>query len=119
MKRNPSLTIVLLIVLVAACTVFSVWTYDAWGKQRAAQAHAQQFSERLIQLRRHAADPDADAENVWQELQRFHREFPEHDVDGDWRSFRDGLKQRRDAERERRAETAFRELQRLSDKDDL
>ncbi len=119
MKRNPSLTIVLLIVLVAACTVFSVWTYDAWGKQRAAQAHAQQFSERLIQLRRHAADPDADAENVWQELQRFHREFPEHDVDGDWRSFRDTLKQRRDAERERRAETAFRELQRLSDKDDL
>jgi hypothetical protein len=119
MKRSPSFAIALIVVIVAACTVFSVWTYDAWGKQRAAQAHAQQFSERLTQLRRHAADPDADAETVWQELQRFHREFPEHDVDGDWRSFRDGLKQRRDAERERRAETAFRELQRLSDKDDL
>jgi len=119
MKRTPSFTIAVLVVLIALCGVFSVWTYDAWGKQRAAQAHAQQYSERLTQLRRHAADPDADAEAVWQELQRFHRDFPEHDVDGDWRSFRAALKQRRDVEREHRAEVAFRELQRLSEKDDL
>jgi hypothetical protein len=119
MKRLPSFTIAVLVVLIALCGVFSVWTYDAWGKQRAVQAHAQQYSERLTQLRRHAADPDADAETVWQELQRFHRDFPEHDVDGDWRSFRDALKHRRDDEREHRAETAFRDLQRLSDKDDL
>ncbi len=119
MKRLPSFRIAVIAVLIALCGVFSVWSYDAWGKQRAAQAHAQQYSERLTQLRRHAADPDADAETVWQELQRFHRDFPEHDVDGDWRSFRDALKQRRDSERERLAETAFRELQRLSDKDDL
>jgi hypothetical protein len=119
MKRPPSCTIAVVVVLIALCGVFSFWTYDAWGKQRAAQAHAQQYSERLTQLHRHAADPDADAETVWQELQRFHRDFPEHDVDGDWRSFRNALKQRRDDERERRAETAFRDLQRLSDKDDL
>ena len=119
MKRLPSSTIAVLVVLIALCGVLSIWTYDAWGKQRAAQAHAQQFSERLAQLHRHAADPDAEAETVWQELQRFHRDFPEHDVDGDWRSFRDSLKQRRDTERERRAEIAFRELQRLSEKDDL
>jgi hypothetical protein len=91
MKRLPSFTIAVIVVLIALCGVFTVWTYDAWGKQRAAQAHAQQYSERLTQLRRHAADPDADAETVWQELQRFHRDFPEHDVDGDWRSFRNAL----------------------------
>lgn len=119
LKRSPSLTAALIIVLAAACTWFSVWTYDAWGKQRAAHLHEQQHSERLAELRRHAADPDADAETVWQELQRFRRDFPEQDVDSDWRSFRDALKQRRDAERERRAENAFRDLQRLGDKGDL
>jgi hypothetical protein len=81
--------------------------------------HGKLYAERLSELRHRAADPDADAETVWQELQRFHADFPEHDVDGDWRSFRDALKERRDAERERRAEAAFGELQRLDDKGDL
>jgi hypothetical protein len=152
--------------VLAACALFSVWTYDAWGEQRAARfaadnpndpvavrqnwqtyqdwhptrhwlrststqselqrlhelderIHAQQYAERLAELRRRAADPDTDAETVWQELQRFHRDFPEHDVNSDWRSFRDSLKQRRDAEREHRAETAFRELERSSEHSDL
>lgn len=109
----------LLAAILTACALFSVWTYDTWAKQRAAQSHAHEFAERLTQLRRHAADPDADAETVWQELQSFHRDFPEHDVDGDWRSFREKLKQRRDAERERRSETAFRELQRLGERSEL
>jgi hypothetical protein len=105
--------------VLAACALFSVWTYDAWAKQRAASIHAQQYTERLADLQRHAADPDADAEAVWQELQRFHRDFPEHDVNSDWRSFRDSLKQRRDAERERRAEIAFTMLERSGEKSDL
>jgi hypothetical protein len=119
MKRNPSLAIALLTAMLATGILFAVWTYDAWGKQRAAYLHSQQYAEGLTQLRRHAADPDADVETVWQELQRFHHDFPQQDVDDDWRSFRDTLKQRRDAQRERRAEIAFRELQRLGDKDDL
>jgi hypothetical protein len=109
----------LVAAILAACALLSLWTYDAWGKQRSAQLRAQQYAERLTELRRHAADPDADAEAVWQELQRFHRDFPEHDVGSDWQTFRDALKQRRDAERERRADRAFRELQRLGDKGDL
>ncbi|HEY7155720.1 MAG TPA: hypothetical protein VH575_17285 [Gemmataceae bacterium] len=81
--------------------------------------HAKQYAERLADLRRRAADPDADAEIVWQELQSFHRDFPEHDADSEWQQFRTTLKERRDAERERRAELAFAELQRLGEKGDL
>jgi hypothetical protein len=73
----------------------------------------------LTELRHHADDPDADAETVWQELQSFHRDFPEHDVDSAWQHFRAALKERRDAERERRAEQAFAELERAREKDDL
>jgi hypothetical protein len=119
MKRIPSLTVTLIAAICAACASLSVWTYNAWAKQHAATVHAQQYTERLTELRRHAADPDADAETVWQELQRFHRDFPEQDVDSDWRSFRETLKQRRDVERERRAESAFRNMQWLEDKCDL
>jgi hypothetical protein len=119
MKRNPSLAVAFIATLVATGVLSAVWTYDAWGKQRAAYLHSQQYAERLSQLHRHASDPDADVEAVWQELQRFHCDFPEHRVDDDWRSFRDTLKQRRDAERERRAENAFRELQRFDDTNDL
>ncbi|MHB1425853.1 MAG: TRAFAC clade GTPase domain-containing protein [Gemmataceae bacterium] len=108
-----------LAAILAVCAFFSVWTYHAWAKQRSAQVHAQHYAERLNELRHHAADADADAETVWQELQRFHGDFPEHDVDSDWHSFRDTLKQRRDAERERRAESSFGELERLGEKGDL
>jgi hypothetical protein len=81
--------------------------------------HAKQYAERLANLRRRAADPDADAETVWQELQSFHRDFPEHDTDSEWQQFRASLKERRDTERERRAELAFAELERIGEKDDL
>jgi hypothetical protein len=81
--------------------------------------HNRQYDERLTELRRRAADPDADPEAVWQELQTFHQDFPEHDVDSDWQQFRTTLKARRDAERERRAERLFNELERGGDKSDL
>ncbi|HWG47493.1 MAG TPA: hypothetical protein VN688_32320 [Gemmataceae bacterium] len=77
--------------------------------------HAKQYADRLAELRHHANDPDADAETVWQELQSFHRDFPEHDVDSAWQHFRAALKERRDAERERRAEQAFAELERTGE----
>ena len=148
--------------LAAACLLLSVWTYDAWGEQRASRfaadnadepaavrqnwisyqiwhptrnwlrpavaqgerqrlrelderIHIRQYNDRLVELRRRAADADADAETVWQELQSFHRDFPEHDVDSAWLQFRTTLKARRDAEYERRAELAFAELQRTGE----
>jgi hypothetical protein len=152
--------------ILAACALFSVGTYDAWGEHRAARfaadnaddpvavrenwlsyqtwhptrhwlhpapahaeqqrlhelderIHSQQYAERLAELRQRAADPDADPETVWQELQRFHQDFPEHDVGSDWQEFRNALKARLDAERERRAEIAFGELERAGEKSDL
>ncbi|HEY7309142.1 MAG TPA: GTPase domain-containing protein, partial [Gemmataceae bacterium] len=81
--------------------------------------HAKQYAERLTDLRRRAADPDSDAEAVWQQLQDFHRDFPEHDADSEWQQFRTTLKQRRDTERERRAERAFAELDGAGEKGDL
>lgn len=152
--------------IVAACSFLSLWTYDAWGEQRAARfaddnagdpvvvrqnwlsyqtwhptrywltpaaAHseremmrelderirAQQYAERLSELRRRAADLDADAETVWQELQAFHHDFPERDVGDEWQRFRAALKARRNAERERRADAAFAEWEHSSDKCDL
>jgi hypothetical protein len=150
----------------AACLFLTVWTYDAWGEQRASRfdadnaddpaavqqnwltyqtwhptrhwllptasskerqrlrelderIHAKQYDERLTELRRRAADPDADAESVWQKLQSFHHDFPEHNVSSEWQQFRSSLKQRRDADRERRAERAFEELQRVGQQSEL
>ncbi len=70
-------------------------------------------SDRLADLHRRAADPDADPETVWRDLQDFHAAYPEQDVGDDWQQFRAVLKARRDEERERRAQTAFAELERL------
>jgi hypothetical protein len=91
-------------------------------EERQAEREARR-EERLADLRRRAADPDADSERVWEEFRRFRDDFPEHNVDSEWAAFRDRLKKRRDeqvarrereerAARERRAEAAFRELER-------
>lgn len=119
MKRTPSIAITLVAVVIATGVLFSVWTYDAWGKQRAARLQAQEYAERLTKFHQYAADPDVDAETVWQEWQRFHRIYPDQQCDSDRQSLRDALKQRYDVERERRADSAFRDLQLLSEKGDL
>jgi hypothetical protein len=77
------------------------------------QVRARERGERLADLRRRAADPDADPEDVWKRLQDFHAAYPEQDVGADWQQFRAVLKTRRDEERERRAQTAFADLERL------
>lgn len=85
--------------------------------------HERRREQRLAELRRQADDPDADAEAVWAEFRRFHDDFPEHSLDGEWQAFRARIKGRRDArvaqrqaeergERERRALQAFRDLER-------
>jgi hypothetical protein len=149
-----------------ACLVFGLWTYDAWGEQRAARFEAdhagdlvavrqrwqeyqtwhptrhllrpaagqeemermrelegrldeQRRGERLAELQRRAADPDADPEAVWQQFQSFHANYPDYDVDGAKQQFRTALKERRDAERERRVRAAFEELERNEPRADL
>jgi GTPase SAR1 family protein len=77
-----------------------------------AEIRERQREERLAELRRAAADPDADPEAVWQQFQGFRADFPEHDVDPDWDHFRAALKGRRDAAQEKRARLAFEELER-------
>jgi hypothetical protein len=77
-----------------------------------AEIRERQREERLSDLRRAAADPDADPEAVWQQFQGFRADFPEHDVGADWENFRAALKARRDGAQEKRARLAFEELER-------
>jgi hypothetical protein len=74
------------------------------------QARHQQGEQALAELRRQAADPDADPERLWQEFQAFHAGYPEGDVEGELRQLRGALKERRDAHRKERAQRAFDEL---------
>ncbi len=112
-------------------------TYQAWHPTRnllrasaAADEHEhlqrldQQISdqrrgERLAALRRHADDPDGHPEETWRQFESFHVDYPDADVQGDLQAVRDRLKARRDAARERLAEAAFADLERLEKQGDL
>jgi hypothetical protein len=78
-----------------------------------------EIADRLAEVRRHAADPDEDPENVWVLFKRFQTDFPDQDVAGPVQDFRDTLRQRRDAERARRAQDACDELVRAEAKAEL
>jgi hypothetical protein len=84
-----------------------------------ATIRAQECQRRLADVRRLAADPDADPEEVWQQFQAFRTDYPEHNVADDQEKFRDSLKARRDAERERRARNAFDDLNRAEQRTEL
>jgi hypothetical protein len=84
-----------------------------------AEVRERQRGDRLAEVRRQAADPDADAEVVWQQFRDFRNEFPEQDIDSDLAQFRSTLESRRNAERERKAREAFAELQRLEQQGNL
>jgi hypothetical protein len=79
----------------------------------------QECRHRLAEVRRLAADPDADAETVWQHFQAFRADYPERNVADDQEKFRDTLKARRDAERERRARSALDDLTRAEQRTEL
>jgi GTPase SAR1 family protein len=83
------------------------------------QVRTRQRNARLADLRRQAADLDADPETVWQQLQAFHADYPEQDVGDDWQQFRAALKARRDQDLERRAQLAFADLERLERRGNL
>ena len=63
----------------------------------------QKREARLTELRRQAADPDADPEDLWRRFLAFRVEHPEEDVAGDLTSLRASLKERRDAQLAARA----------------
>jgi hypothetical protein len=74
------------------------------------QARRQACDERLTELRRRAADPDADPEESWRHFQEFRLDYPEVDVAGDLEQLRATMKSRRDEQLARRAQQAYDEL---------
>src|SRR5262249_19235374 len=112
-------------------TVLAAWQdYQAWHPTRhllgttsedSEAAHLKDLTQqarqldcaaRLSDMRRHAADPDADPEALWHQFQDFRGRFPEVDVAGDLQQLRTGLQERRDKQRQGQAQRAFDELAR-------
>jgi hypothetical protein len=98
--------------------------------ERQRQRRSQEKADRLRELRRINDDPDGDPEAVWARLQQFRADYPEHDVDGDWRDFRARAAKRLDAKvaarkrteqeaREKKAGQAFAELELAGQRADL
>jgi hypothetical protein len=69
-------------------------------------------AERLTRLRHLAANFDADPDTVWAEFRTFRTEYPDHDVGDDLERFHTLLK-------ERRARSAFEDLERIEQRADL
>ncbi|MBY0523733.1 MAG: GTPase domain-containing protein [Gemmataceae bacterium] len=80
----------------------------------AAQLRERDRVSRLSELRRKSADPDADPEASWREFQDFRARFPEANVDGDLDQLRAVIKARRDDQVKQRAQRAYEELARAS-----
>lgn len=78
--------------------------------------HAQQRDQSLAELRRRAADPDADPEAAWQRFQEFRAAHPEVNVEGDLETLRTAMKARRDEQFNARADRALDELRRHAER---
>jgi hypothetical protein len=68
------------------------------------------FEVQLTDLRRRAADADADATALWEEFQLFRAEFPDVDVTSDLSELRTVVQSRNSREQSRRAQRAFDDL---------
>lgn len=79
-------------------------------RELAQQSHQRQRDDRLTDLRRRAADADADPEALWQQLQEFRAAYPDLSVEGDLAHLRTALKVRRDERVNRRAQRVYDEL---------
>jgi hypothetical protein len=95
------------------------WAYISPAAARTEREHlrqlevdlrAEQLRARVEEVQRGADDPDADMEKVWALYRAIQADYPDADLDSATLSFRDKLRQRRDGERERRADRAFQEL---------
>jgi Double-GTPase 2 len=76
----------------------------------AAQARRRDCDDRLAELRRQVADPDADPEAVWLRFQEFRARHPEASVAGDLEQLRSQIKARRDAQFNQKAQRAYDDL---------
>jgi hypothetical protein len=88
-------------------------------REREARERAQSWKEQLADLRRRAASPDCDAVEVSRAFQQLQADFPEFSVDDLLRDWQAELARRAAAERARRADEAFRALERLEAQADL
>jgi len=79
----------------------------------------QTLDDRLAEVKRAANDSDADPEKVYALFKAVEADYPEADLNAGLQDFRDLLKQRRDAERERRADRAFQDLAAAESTEDL
>jgi GTPase SAR1 family protein len=73
----------------------------------------------LADLRRQAEDPDVSPETIWDRFQKFREDHPDQNIDDPIQEFRNTLKARRDAERERKAVLAFEGMLRKEAQIDL
>ncbi len=88
-------------------------------RQLEADLYQQRLDARLAEVKRAADDPDADPEKVYALFKTVEEDYPDANLDVALQGYRDLLKQRRDAERERRADRAFMELVAAEPREDL
>ncbi len=92
---------------------------EARLRELSAEARRRDCENHLTELRRRAADPDADPEDTWKEFVTFRTDYPEADVAADLHYLRDTVKSRRDEQVARKARQSYDELvsaeQRTSD----
>jgi hypothetical protein len=75
------------------------------------RVNARHYAERLAELTRRAADPDADPEEVWQVYRGLRDDFPGREPDAALENLRETARLRRDAARERAARSALADLE--------
>jgi hypothetical protein len=96
-------------------------THDEEARLRelATESRRRDCESHLTELRRRAADPDADPEATWQDFVTFRTDYPEADVAADLHYLRDTVKARRDEQVAAKARQGYDELvsaeQRTSD----
>ncbi len=74
------------------------------------QARARECEQRLVDLRRVAADVQADPEVVWRRFHEFHAAFPETELPTEVASLRARVEARRDQQLSEKAQRAYDEL---------
>jgi GTPase SAR1 family protein len=83
------------------------------------RVNGQRYAERLAELTRRAADPEADPEAVWNLYRGLREDFPDRPPDADLENLRETARRRRDEARERAARSALADLDHAAGQADL
>jgi hypothetical protein len=89
---------------------------ETWRTELNRRIRDRDRDARLADLRRHAADSDADPAALWQRFQEFRQAYPEVNVDGDLEQLRAVIKGRRDQQFNEKARRALDDLLRAADR---